>query len=76
MAIQLTNIESKMDVADGSKGRMLHDVERQCLRVLRCTAVALANSPGGLRFKAGTRPWLDALTERNLAFSLALGHGA
>ncbi len=75
MAMQLTSNESKKNPAAGSKGRMLHDVERQCLRILRCTAVALANSPGGLRFKAGTRPWLDALTERHQAFTLALGHG-
>jgi len=40
----------------------IHDFEQQCLRVLRCTALALANSPGGFRFKAGTRPWLDALS--------------
>lgn len=45
-----------------------HAFEQQCLRILRCTAQALANSPGGLRFKAGTQPWLDALSEqRNLA---------
>lgn len=41
--------------------RPTFDFEQQCLRVLRCTAQALANSPGGLRFQAGTRPWLDAL---------------
>lgn len=39
------------------------DFEQQCLRVLRCTALALANSPGGLRFRVGTRPWLDALQD-------------
>ena len=38
-----------------------HDLNLQCLRVLRCTAHAMANSPGGLRFKAGTRPWLEGL---------------
>lgn len=75
MARQLTSNESQKNGADSSKVRLLHDVERQCLRILRCTAVALANSPGGLRFKAGTRPWLDALTERHPAFSLALGNG-
>jgi hypothetical protein len=37
----------------------------QILRVLMCTARFLANSPGGLRFKAATRPWLTTLsTER------------
>jgi hypothetical protein len=34
---------------------------QQCLRILRCTANALANSPGGLRFKPGARPWLEGL---------------
>ncbi len=34
---------------------------QQCLRILRCTASALASSPGGLRFKPGTRPWLEGL---------------
>src|SRR5665647_59160 len=38
------------------------DLGTQCLRILRCTARALASSPGGLRFKAGTRPWLDGLS--------------
>ncbi|MES2413594.1 MAG: hypothetical protein V4614_07315 [Pseudomonadota bacterium] len=36
-------------------------VYQQCLRILRCTARAMASSPGGLRFKAGTRPWLEGL---------------
>lgn len=40
----------------------LHDFNHQCLRILRCTAHAMASSPGGLRFKAGTRPWLEGLS--------------
>lgn len=39
----------------------LHDIDQQRLRILRCTARAMASSPGGLRFKAGTRPWLEGL---------------
>ena len=39
----------------------IHELDRQRLRILRCTAHAMASSPGGLRFKAGTRPWLDGL---------------
>ena len=39
----------------------LHDFNQQCLRVLHCTAKAMVSSPGGLRFKPGTRPWLDDL---------------
>ena len=37
------------------------DLDRQRLRILRCTAQAMASSPGGLRFKAGTRPWLEGI---------------
>ena len=39
----------------------MHELNQQCLRVLRCTAKAMASSPGGLRFKPGTRPWLAGL---------------
>ncbi|MEN9437940.1 MAG: hypothetical protein RIR09_2595 [Pseudomonadota bacterium] len=70
MAMQLTRNNSQRNGADSPKDRMLHDVERQCLRILRCTAIAFANSPGGLHFEAGTRPWLDALTQRQSAFFL------
>lgn len=62
--------------AHRSVGHTLHDFEQQCLRVLRCTALALANSPGGLRFKAGTRPWLEALTPQPADYSLSTQHGA
>ncbi len=40
---------------------ILHDLDQQRLRILRCTAQAMASSPGGLRFKAGTRPWLEGI---------------
>lgn len=39
----------------------MHELNQQCLRILRCTAEAMATSPGGLRFKPGTRPWLEGL---------------
>ena len=58
-----------------SAGGPAHDFEQQCLRILRCTAHALVNSPGGLRFTAGTRPWLDALSERRADLSMAVQHG-
>jgi hypothetical protein len=51
--------------------RRAYEFEQQCLRVLRCTAQALANSPGGLRFQAGTRPWLDALKDCRSDLSLS-----
>ena len=38
-----------------------HELDKQRLRILRCTAQAMASSPGGLRFKPGTRPWLDGI---------------
>lgn len=62
------NSENSVDFVAGDA---LHDFERQCLRVLRCTAKAFAESPGGLRFKAGTRPWLDALSDRRSDISPA-----
>jgi hypothetical protein len=64
--------------ADASRtvGHTLHDFEQQCLRVLRCTAKALANSPGGLRFKAGTRPWLEALTPQQADYCFSTQQGA
>jgi len=43
--------------------------------VLRCTAQALASSPGGLRFQAGTRPWLDALKDCRADLSLSHSTG-
>ncbi len=55
--------------------RATFDFEQQCLRVLRCTALALANSPGGLRFKAGSRPWLEALRESKSELQLSLSTG-
>ncbi len=58
-----TNCTEPSQARAASPQRMTFELEQQCLRVLRCSARALANSPGGLRFKAGTRPWLDALTQ-------------
>ena len=53
----------------GRLGTGLHDLNQQCLRILRCTAAALAHSPGGLRFKAGTRPWLEGLPNGRAALA-------
>ncbi|MDB5963664.1 MAG: hypothetical protein JWQ72_164 [Polaromonas sp.] len=49
-------------VVGHDRGSAFHELHLQCLRILRCTAKALASSPGGLRFKAGTRPWLEGIT--------------
>jgi hypothetical protein len=32
------------------------------LRILRCTAHAMANGPGGLHFVPGATPWLEGLS--------------
>ncbi len=45
----------------GASASVSHYIDKQRLRILRCTANAMASSPGGLRFQAGTRPWLDGL---------------
>ena len=51
--------------SEQSMGRVvsavIHDLDTQRLRILRCTAQAMASSPGGLRFKPGTRPWLEGI---------------
>jgi hypothetical protein len=50
------------------------DKQRLCiLRILRCTAKAMASGPGGLRFKAGTRPWLDGARGRPACLVYWLG---
>jgi len=38
------------------------DMKNQCLRILRCTERAWADSHGGLQLNAGARPWLDGLS--------------
>lgn len=50
------------NMAPSRVGVVGHDLEQQRLRILRCTAQAMASGPGGLRFKAGTRPWLEGLS--------------
>ncbi len=59
-------LETNLGRQEQSTGRTLsdgiHDFNLQCLRILRCTANAMANTPGGLRFKAGTRPWLEGIS--------------
>ncbi|MBC7718466.1 MAG: hypothetical protein H7Z77_01555 [Chitinophagaceae bacterium] len=57
-------------------GDVRHDFNQQCLRILRCTAHAMASSPGGLRYQAGTRPWLDGLAIPNsLGLAMSMPHG-
>lgn len=46
----------------GGNASEILELDQQRLRILQCTARAMATSPGGLRFKPGTRSWLEGLT--------------
>jgi len=48
--------------------RPVHDFEQQCLRVLRCTALAFSKGPDGLRFNAGARSWLETMSSSSPSF--------
>jgi hypothetical protein len=39
----------------------LNTAQNHSLRILRCTAQAMANGPGGLHFVPGAKPWLEGL---------------
>jgi hypothetical protein len=63
--MQVTNLDSTECLETARLKSSQHytwNFQAQVLRVLVCTARLLATSPGGLRFKAGTRPWLIPLT--------------
>lgn len=62
MALNLNLAGEPGKFAGHAASALLHELDKQRLRILRCTAHAMASSPGGLRFKAGTRPWLEGLT--------------
>ena len=62
MALDLNRAGEPGKFAGNAASAILHELDKQRLRILRCTAHAMASSPGGLRFKAGTRPWLEGLT--------------
>lgn len=66
----MSNIEIQMSHEHGAgpqtagtrgAGKSSVDVAAQRMRILHCTALSMAGSPGGLRFKAGSRPWLEGL---------------
>ena len=61
MALNLNLAGEPGKFAGNAASAILHELDKQRLRILRCTAHAMASSPGGLRFKAGTRPWLEGL---------------
>jgi hypothetical protein len=61
MAINLNPAGEPGKSAGHAANAANHDLDRQRLRILRCTAQAMASSPGGLRFRPGTRPWLEGI---------------
>ncbi len=76
MAINLRLSNEQRKQVDGlasSASALMHELDKQRLRILRCTAQAMASSPGGLRFRAGTRPWLEGLVDGPQACSLLNG---
>ena len=70
MALDLNPAGEPGKFAGNAASAIFHELDKQRLRILRCTAHAMASSPGGLRFKAGTRPWLEGLPS-----ALAKGRG-
>ena len=71
----MTNLNGHT-MTHADKATAFHDLQQQCLRILRCTASALASTPGGLRFKAGTRPWLEGVSGGRPAKALPPATGA
>jgi hypothetical protein len=46
-----------------------HSYQTNILRILRCTAQAMASGPGGLHFIPGAKPWLEGLALFPLSYS-------
>ena len=73
MGIDLSRTGESKKCVGLADGAIHHELDKQRLRILRCTAQAMASSPGGLRFQAGTRPWLEGLVGGPQASSLVNG---
>ena len=58
MKVDLTAIAESCKYRPHAAICLHRELELQRLRILRCTAQAMASGPGGLRFRAGSRPWL------------------
>lgn len=69
MAMNMISAAERPHSLGQAASAAIHDLDCQRLRILRCTAHAMANSPGGLRFRAGTRPWLDGLPASRPVFA-------
>lgn len=73
MGLDLKQAGEQEKGAGQAASAAIHDLDKQRLRILRCTAQAMASGPGGLRFKAGTRPWLDELSSDRPASAATAG---
>ncbi|MDB5886433.1 MAG: hypothetical protein JWR74_2604 [Polaromonas sp.] len=74
MAMDLHPAGNRQNSAGHGASLEIYDLDQQRLKILRCTAHAMAASPGGLRFRPGTRPWLDGLpTSLQLRATAAAG---
>lgn len=59
MSVNLNQAHAQLDDMGWALHPAMNDFDRQSLRILRCAARTMmaADSPGGLRFKAGSQPW-------------------
>ena len=71
MTIKFNSMAERQHALGRTDSIRIHDLDSQRLRILRCTAQAMASSPGGLRFKAGTQPWLDGIPGGRVASPLS-----
>ncbi|TAM36195.1 MAG: hypothetical protein EPN61_15705 [Burkholderiaceae bacterium] len=60
MCVNLHHVrEQAEDVGRVLPALVMHDFDRESLRILRCAARTMANSRDGARFEVGGQPWLD-----------------
>jgi hypothetical protein len=70
MTMKFNSVAERQHGLGRTDSTRIHDLDSQRLRILRCTAQAMASSPGGLRFKAGTQPWLEGVPGGRVASAL------
>jgi hypothetical protein len=67
VTLKLQNQRMKQDALEVAMCRLaeqdgFNSYQINMLRILRCTAHAMASGPGGLHFVPGAKPWLDGLS--------------
>ncbi len=72
MSVRLNQVRAQLEDVGGALPPVMSDFDRQSLRILRCAARTMASNPGGLRFKAGSQPWLGELSAGPLALIAAV----